>query len=60
MSELREIADFYRTPTGQKMRREMPQVMGESVALIMPRMQDIETKTRDGFLRVLKQRGYAK
>jgi hypothetical protein len=58
--ELREIVAFYRTPTGQKSLREMPQVMAEAVALIVPRMADIQREVQTSFGRVLRERGYVK
>jgi hypothetical protein len=57
--ELREIG-FYRTPTGQKSLREMPQVMAEAVALIVPRMADIQGEVQTSFGRVLRERCYIK
>jgi len=37
VSEMREIIAFNRTPTGEKMRRILPQMMGEVMSLIAPR-----------------------
>jgi hypothetical protein len=59
-AELREIVAFYRTPTGVKALREMPQVMAEAIAIIVPRMADIQRETKTSFERVLRERGYLK
>lgn len=37
VSEMREIIAFNRTPTGEKMRKLLPQMMGEVMSLIAPR-----------------------
>lgn len=37
VAEMREIIAFNRTPTGEKMRRMLPQIMGEVMSLIAPR-----------------------
>ena len=34
---MREIIAFNRTPTGEKMRKLLPQMMGEVMSLIAPR-----------------------
>jgi hypothetical protein len=57
-AELREILAFYRTPTGAKALREMPQVMSEAMAAMMPRMQEVQTQTMDAFTKALRQRGF--
>lgn len=56
--ELRELIAFNRSATGQKALHEMPQVMSETVALIIPRMQDLQKQTKDAFDKVLRERGY--
>jgi hypothetical protein len=58
--ELRELAAFYRTPTGQKALKEMPQVMADTFAVVMPRLRDIEAQTAEAFAKVLRDRGYGK
>jgi hypothetical protein len=58
--ELRELAMFYRTPTGQKALKEMPQVMADTFAIVMPRLRDIEAQTAEAFAKVLRDRGYGK
>jgi uncharacterized protein len=60
VSELQELAAFYRTPTGAKALRELPQVMGEFTAQFVPRMQAMQQQATDGFNRILRERGYLK
>jgi hypothetical protein len=59
-AELRELIAFYRTPTGAKALQQMPQVMGEFAALLVPRMQDLQRQATDGFNRILREHGYGK
>jgi hypothetical protein len=59
-AELRELTAFYRSPTGAKALHEMPQVTGEFMALLMPRMQDLERQTGEAFDKVLRAHGYTK
>jgi hypothetical protein len=59
-AELRELIAFNRSATGQKALHEMPQVMSETIALIVPRMQDLQKQTKDGFDKILRERGYLK
>ncbi|MGA9322344.1 MAG: DUF2059 domain-containing protein [Xanthobacteraceae bacterium] len=58
--ELHQLAAFYRTPTGAKASHEIPQVMGEMTALLVPRLQDVQRQTSEGFSRILKDHGYGK
>ncbi len=58
-AELREMLAFHRSPVGQKSLREMPQIMAESMALMMPRMQQLRAQTIEAFTKVLRQRGFA-
>lgn len=58
-AELRDLTAFYRTPTGQKALRVLPQVMGEVLATIVPRLQQAQSQTLEAFKRVLRERGYA-
>jgi uncharacterized protein len=58
--ELRDVAAFYRTPTGQKTLRAMPQIGAEIMALLIPRMPEMQARTQQGFERILRQRGYMK
>jgi uncharacterized protein len=58
--ELKEMAAFYRTPTGAKALREIPQVMGELTTFLLPRLQDVQRQTGLAFTRILHDRGYGK
>jgi uncharacterized protein len=59
-SELRELTAFYKTPLGQKSLKAMPQIMADSVQLIMPRMPEIQARTQTAFEKILRDRGYLK
>jgi len=56
--ELRELLAFYRSPIGAKALRVLPQVTAESMALMMPRLQQIQAQTMEAFTKVLRQRGF--
>lgn len=58
--ELRELIAFYKTPLGQKTLKTMPQIMNDSVQLIMPRMPEIQARTQTAFEKILRDRGYLK
>ncbi len=60
VAELHELAAFYRTPTGAKALHEMPQVMGDMTALLIPRLQDLQQRTGEAFEKILHEHGYAK
>jgi hypothetical protein len=60
VSELKELTAFYRTPIGAKALHEMPRVTGEFMAVLVPRMQDVQRQTSDAFNRILRERGYVK
>jgi uncharacterized protein len=60
VAELKELTAFYQTPTGAKALREMPHVMGEMTALLVPRLQDVQRQTSEAFKRILQERGYGK
>ena len=57
MAELRDMMAFYKTPTGQKSLKAMPQVMADVFAMIMPKMQGLQVQVMDAFNAVLRQRG---
>ena len=58
VAELRDLIAFYRTPTGAKALREVPQVMGEFMAGLMPRLKEVQAQTAEAFSKVLRERGY--
>jgi uncharacterized protein len=60
VAELRELAAFYRTPTGAKALQEVPQVMGELTTSLLPRLQDVQRQTGEAFTRILHEHGYGK
>ena len=58
IDELHDLTAFYRTPTGAKALHEIPQVMGEMTALLVPRLQDVQRQTSEAFTKVLREHGY--
>jgi uncharacterized protein len=60
VAELHELTAFYRTPTGAKALHEIPQVMGEMTALLVPRLQEVQRQTSEAFGEILRQHGYGK
>jgi hypothetical protein len=59
-AELRDLNAFYRTPTGAKAIHELPIVTSEFAAQLMPRLQDVQHQTTEGFNRILRAHGYVK
>jgi hypothetical protein len=57
-SELRELLAFYQTPLGEKSLRVLPQVTAETMASMMPRMQQLQTQVLEAFVKVLRERGF--
>ena len=55
--ELRELLAFYHTPVGAKALRELPQITAEVMALIMPRLQQVQQQTMAAFTKILHDRG---
>ena len=55
--EMRDIAAFYRTPSGRKMLQALPQIMTEGFATALPRMQAVNGETNAAFLALLRDRG---
>jgi uncharacterized protein len=60
VDELKELTAFYRTPTGAKALREVPQVMGELTGMLLPRLQEVQRQTAEAFTRILQAHGYTK
>jgi len=56
--ELRDLIAFYRTPLGAKTLQVMPQISGEVMRLIVPRLPDVIARTNEAFTKILSQRGY--
>jgi len=57
-AELRELLAFYRSPIGEKSLRVLPQITTETMALIMPRMQQLQAQVVEAFTKVLRDRGF--
>jgi hypothetical protein len=55
--ELREMAGFYRTSTGAKALRLMPQVMAEYFGTLMPRMEAFDRELQKRIQAILTRRG---
>jgi uncharacterized protein len=55
--ELRDMPAFYKTPTGQKSLKVMPQVMTDIFAMIMPQMQGLQAQVITAFQEVLRKKG---
>ena len=56
--ELREIAVFYRTPTGAKALHEMPKIMGEFMAKMAPRVQTFQRDLNAKMVAILQKHAY--
>jgi len=57
-AELRDLLAFYRTPTGEKSLRVLPDLMSELMAGLMPRVQEVLRQTGQAFGKVLRERGF--
>jgi hypothetical protein len=55
--EMRDIAAFYRTPAGAKALKVMPQITGESMGQINPRLQGALQRINVSVLDILKKHG---
>jgi len=60
VGELHDLIAFYRSPTGAKAMRELPQVTAELVVAITPRLQAMQREAADRFADVLRAHGYMK
>jgi len=56
-AELRDMLSFYKTSTGQKTLKVMPQVMTDIFAMIMPQMQGLQVQIITAFQEVLRKKG---
>jgi hypothetical protein len=59
-AEMHNIIAFYQTPTGAKALHELPQVMGEFTAQMVPHLQNLKVQTTDAINKILREHGYAK
>jgi hypothetical protein len=55
--ELRDMLDFYRTPTGKKTIEVMPALLAEVTQSLTPRMIEVGGRMQAAVTRVLKKRG---
>jgi hypothetical protein len=56
-AEMRDLIAFYRTPTGAKALRVMPQVSSELLSTMTPRIQGLQEKVTLSFLNTLQRKG---
>jgi hypothetical protein len=56
--ELRQVRDFYRTPTGEKFIREQPEVLKESMSLGQQWGQAIALELKERMTEELRKRGH--
>jgi len=59
VAEMRDIQAFYRTPTGAKTLKIMPQIMGEVMGNLAPRMQGMMQRVNVALTGILQKHGYA-
>jgi hypothetical protein len=59
-AELRDMTAFYHTPTGAKALRELPKVMGEFSAQMVPHLQELKAQIGDAVNKIMRQHGYPK
>ena len=57
---MREIAAFYRTPTGTRLMQVVPSVVGEILAIALPGMPGVINDTHEDFLNLARERGHIK
>jgi uncharacterized protein len=57
--EMKEIAAFYRTPTGAKTLTVMPKVMADMMPTLLSRLQSTKARLGADFADILKKHGYA-
>ena len=58
--EMREIADFYRSPTGTRLMQVVPSVISEVFAIVLPAMPNVVNDTHEEFLRLARERGHVR
>jgi hypothetical protein len=57
VDEMREIAAFYRTPTGAKTLRVMPEMMSEAMGQFAPHFQDMMQRLQVALEGILRKHG---
>ena len=56
--EMREITAFYRTPTGAKTLRVLPETMTELITMAAPQLQKDSSQLKQTFAAILQRHGY--
>jgi hypothetical protein len=56
-AEMRDIQAFYRTPSGAKALKVMPEIMGETMGSLTPRMQGMIQRINVAVVGILQKRG---
>ena len=59
VAEMRDILAFYRTPTGAKTLKLMPQITSEVMGNFMPRMQAMMARVDTALTGILQKHGFA-
>jgi hypothetical protein len=57
VAELRELAAFYKTPVGAKALSQMPRVMADFTAIMLPRMASFQVQLQARLQAVLQKHG---
>jgi hypothetical protein len=60
VAEMRDIQAFYKTPTGAKSLKLMPQITAESMGNFLPRMQGMMERVNTAMTGILQKHGYSK
>jgi uncharacterized protein len=60
VAEMHDIIAFYHTPTGIKALHELPKVMGEFTAQMVPHLQELQVQTAGAVNQILRAHGYIK
>jgi uncharacterized protein len=60
VGELHDLITFYHSSTGLKAMRELPEVTGELVVAVAPRLQDLQRQAAERFGEILRAHGYVK
>lgn len=59
VEEMRDIQAFYRSPTGAKTLKVMPQILGEIMGNLAPRLQGMMERVNVAIADILQKHGYA-
>jgi len=58
--ELTDVIDFYRTPTGAKLLRLLPEITAETSAAYVAKLPALNGAVKNSALGILRERGYIK